>query len=83
MILQENVLIKVEKDPQGLSEEEHASDMKRQSVYVPSVVAIKTEPEVRLAHCFCHCYCTFVQVLFPGLKCLRNSYEIVCLFCMI
>lgn len=37
-----NVIIKVEKDVEGLEE---SIDMKSEEVYVPSAVAIKTEPE--------------------------------------
>ena len=48
IILQESIIIKVEKDVENLSEEE-SIDMKSENVYIPSAVAIKTEPEVRFA----------------------------------
>jgi hypothetical protein len=48
IILQESIIIKVEKDIENLSEEE-SIDMKSENVYIPPTVAIKTELEVRFA----------------------------------
>lgn len=46
--MQQSIIIKVEKDVDNLSEDE-SIDMKSENVYIPSAVAIKTEPEVRFA----------------------------------
>jgi hypothetical protein len=61
IILQESIILKVEKDVEDLNEEE-SIDMKSENVYIPSAVAIKIEPEVRIA------VIAFVAVIFVHLS---------------
>jgi hypothetical protein len=73
--LQENVIIKVETGVEGLSEEK-SIDMKSEEVYVPSAVAIKTEPEVRLAFFLLVVFSLFVCLVFiPWFKMPKGAHS--------